>query len=139
MKNRTTPSNVTKLEPDQIFVFGSNLAGIHGAGAAFYARHNFGACPGEGVGLTGDCYAFPTKDRNIQTLPIDKIAYRTNGLEKAVTRNPDKTFLITAVGCGLAGYTVNDIAPLFRKLSTYQNVWLPAEFWEVLGRLNTVK
>ena len=124
------------LYPDEIFVFGSNEAGIHGSGAARTAREKFGAVYGVGVGITGDCYAIPTKDKNIQTLPPDKIrmyvedfkeyAWRTYALPRGGF-DADKIFLVTKIGCGLAGYKNEDIAPMFR--GSPKNCWFDLE-WE---------
>lgn len=105
--------------PGRVFVFGSNLAGIHGAGAAKYAVHNFGAVMGIGEGLmpTDDhpgCYGIPTKDEEIRTLSLDQVKqYVDNFIETAWERT-DLTFFITRIGCGLAGFTDYDIAPLFK-------------------------
>lgn len=117
---------ITKLEKDQIFVFGSNLAGRHGAGAALYAYMNFGAIPGKGEGFMGQSYAIPTKDRNIKTLPLSDIKTYVSNFLIYAKDNPDKTFLVTEIGCGLAGYKPKDIAPFF--VDTPLNVILPKSF-----------
>ena len=121
-------SNITKLEPHQIFVFGSNQAGRHGAGAAKYAKENFGAESGKGVGMQGQCYAIPTKDFRIKTLPLDKIAAYVSIFISAADMHPDKEFLVTEIGCGLAGYTPAEIAPLFERALEKKNVRLPESF-----------
>lgn len=109
-----------------IFVFGSNLSGIHGAGSAKYAADNHGAIWGIGVGLTGNSYAIPTKDCRIQTIPLLVIKkYVTQFLEFAQLQ-PDWTFNIVAIGCGLAGYQPEDIAPMFANAP--KNCVLPKEF-----------
>lgn len=96
-----------------IFVFGSNLAGRHGKGAALHARQVHGAKYGVGVGPTGNAYAIPTKDENIQTLPLDRIApYVADFLEYA-RENQHLQFEVTRIGCGLAGYTDSQISPMF--------------------------
>jgi hypothetical protein len=96
----------------EIFVFGSNLAGRHGKGAALYAKEKCGAIYGKGEGIQGDSYALPTKDANLRTLPLDTIAdHIVTFLEFALTR-PDLTFKITPIGCGLAGYRRDQIRPL---------------------------
>jgi hypothetical protein len=98
----------------KIFVFGSNLAGRHGMGAALDARVQHGAQYGVGVGRTGDSYAIPTKDEVLRTLPLTRIAgYVSDFLEYART-NPDLKFQVTRIGCGLAGYHDKDIAPMFK-------------------------
>ncbi len=96
-----------------IFVFGSNLAGIHGAGAARFARQFYGAVNGVGRGPTGDAYAIPTKDLNIDTLPLDWIAFHVGEFINYAKDHPLLRFNVTRIGCGLAGYTDADIAPLF--------------------------
>lgn len=97
----------------EIFVFGSNLAGRHGKGAALYARQNCGAVYGKGEGFQGQSYAIPTKDANLRTLPLDDIAnHVVSFLEFALSR-PDLTFRVTPIGCGLAGYKREQIRPMF--------------------------
>jgi hypothetical protein len=98
-----------------IFVFGSNLAGVHGAGAAREACVNYGAVMGVGVGHRGRSYALPTKDKQIKTLPIKDITLSVNLFLWHASISPEKTFWVTAVGCGLAGYKDKDIAPLFKE------------------------
>ena len=115
----------------EIFVFGSNLAGRHGKGAALYARNHHRAVYGQGEGLQGNSYAVPTKDSQLRTLPLEDIANHVcNFLEFALTR-PDLTFRVTPIGCGLAGYKPSDIAWMF-DLPCPRNVVLPDEFRSVL-------
>ncbi len=102
----------------QVFVFGSNRAGIHGAGAALYARKDLGALQGVGEGLlpTADkpgCYALPTKDENIQTLPLEEIRKHVDKFIEVAWERKDLSFFVTRVGCGLAGLQDKDIAPMF--------------------------
>jgi hypothetical protein len=125
-----TPENITHLEPEQIFVFGSNLAGVHGAGAASLAR-KWGAEWGKGYGLFGQTYALPTKDRDIETLSIGDIRIFVSRLKACIKENPDLHFLITKVGCGLAGYSEKDIGPLFEDFLDIPNCSLPIEFIEI--------
>lgn len=96
-----------------IFVFGSNLAGIHGAGAARYAVLHHGAVMRQGIGIQGDSYALPTKDHNIRTLTLAAIRHCIDDFINFALVHPEKTFMVTRVGCGLAGYRDSDIAPLF--------------------------
>lgn len=96
-----------------IFVFGSNLAGRHGAGAALYARQHRGAVYGQGVGRQGDSYAIPTKDERLVTLSLGVIAAYVGRFLRYAHEHPEERFEVTRVGCGLAGYTDADIAPLF--------------------------
>ena len=130
-KIKVTDENTNTLKENEIFVFGSNLAGIHGGGAALYAKNSFGAVIGVGEGLTGQCYALPTKDRNIETLSLNNI-YKSVEVLLEVVRNSDKFFIITAVGCGLAGYSVNDIAPMFEPFVHLSNCSLPQSFIDVI-------
>lgn len=109
-----------------IFVFGSNLAGRHGAGAAKCARNHYGAEYGVGVGRTGDSYAIPTKDYNIKTLPLDRIQNFVSDFKVYALHHPELEFNVTRIGCGLAGYTDNDIAPMFKDAPS--NVLLPKEW-----------
>lgn len=104
---------INTLRPEEIFVFGSNEAGIHGSGAAKLARDKFHAVLGEGDGFTGWCYGIPTKDRNIETLPLTKIQFYVNNFINTAM-DSSYTFLVTQIGCGLAGYTPANIAPLFK-------------------------
>ena len=107
-----------------IFVFGSNLAGHHGAGAAREAADNWGAIDGVGEGHTGQSYAIPTKDEQIKTLPIARIKTFVDRFIKYAVANPSLYFVITRVGCGLAGYKDKDIAPLFHAVP--ENCHIPA-------------
>jgi hypothetical protein len=112
------------VEP--IFVFGSNLAGRHGKGAALYARQHHGAVYGEGVGQQGNSYAIPTKDERLRTLPLDTIKYHADVFLYYARQNPNSSFKLTAIGCGLAGYKPSDIAWMFKDAPP--NVELPPEF-----------
>lgn len=126
-KGRVTPSWIDDLQENQVFVFGSNLAGMHGGGAARVARLRFGAVMGNGVGMQGRSYAIPTMQGGTETIrPYvnDFIAY--------AKKHPEMTFLVTPIGCGIAGFEPEDIAPLFEEASNVENIWLPKSFWEVL-------
>jgi hypothetical protein len=125
-KYKYTPENITSLDKNEVFVFGSNLAGIHGAGAAKLAHTNFGAIYGKGNGIQGQSYAIPTKDFAIETLEYTNIEKYTQDFITFARENPKKTFLVTLIGCGLAGYNPRDIAPLFNSVPL--NVILPKEF-----------
>lgn len=106
----------SQAKEETIFVFGSNESGIHGAGAALAAKRYYGAVYGKGVGLVGQSYGIPTKDKKIKTLPISEIQRYVKDFVKFSRENKDLNFLITRVGCGLAGYSDKDIAPLFRGI-----------------------
>lgn len=97
-----------------IFVFGSNLAGRHGKGAALYAKNNHGAEYGIGVGRTGNAYAIPTKDERIKPLPLDRIALFVADFLSYARTNPALEFQVTKIGCGLAGYREHEISPMFK-------------------------
>jgi len=131
-KIKITPENIQELGPNEIFVFGSNLSGIHGGGAAKLAKDKFGAVMGVGEGITGNCYALPTKDKNIETLTIGEIHKSIEVLYQYVRDNTSKCFLVTAVGCGLAGYVAKDIAPMFEPFVHLNNCSLPQSFIDII-------
>ena len=108
-----------------IFVFGSNLKGAHGAGAAKAANVYFGAKHGIGIGRTGMSYAIPTKDENIITMDLDRIRYFVTDFNLYAEANSDLKFFVTAIGCGLAGLHPKDIAPMFKVLSntSFPDTW----------------
>jgi len=128
-----TPDNITKLSDTEIFVFGSNYAGRHGRGAALLAVRKFGAINGKGTGLMGRSYGIATKDRNIKTLPLASIEAQVDKFMIFASKNKDKKFLVTEIGCGLAGYKIKDIAPMFLKHSIPDNVSLPKRFWDFVA------
>lgn len=125
---------ITQLKPNEIFVFGSNLSGIHGAGAARLASKQFGAEFGVGEGLTGQCYAIPTKDNELRTRPLNEIYYSVMKFIDTAKRRKDLTFLVTPIGCGLAGYNEHQIAPLFSPAIHVDNIVLPKEFLDHIKR-----
>ena len=131
MYNREyTPERITELKPNEIFVFGSNLAGAHGGGAARLAYNRFGAVWGQGVGLQGQCYAIPTMQGGVETIK----PYVDEFIRFAMTR-PDLKFYVTQIGCGIAGFTPDEIAPLFKDAIKMENVILPVDFVEVLSKI----
>jgi hypothetical protein len=115
-----------QVPTNAIFVFGSNLAGIHGAGAAKFARRYYGAKLGEGVGRTGRAYAIPTKNEKLEVLPLPVIAEFVRSFIDYAAEFPDERFELTPIGCGLAGYRYEQIAPLFKGVTN--NVRVPMEF-----------
>lgn len=120
-----------QYKEDMIFVFGSNLAGRHGKGAALFAIQNHGAIYGQSVGLQGNAYAIPTKDYTIQSaLPLETIENYVKEFLMFAEQNPWLEFFVTAIGCGLAGYTPDQIAPFFSGYP--DNVYLNDDFEEVL-------
>ena len=120
---RTTPEFITALEPNEIFVFGSNLEGMHGGGAALIAYREFGAVWGQGVGLQGQSYGIPTMQGGVET-----IRPYVDGFIEFAKKHPELTFLVTRIGCGIAGFTDEEISPLFKMAHDLQNVVLP-EGW----------
>jgi hypothetical protein len=114
--------------PSRIFVFGSNRSGRHGKGAALFARQNHGAIYGQGEGRQGDSYAIPTKDESLDPLTLDEISDHVHIFLGYARAHPELLFEVTRVGCGLAGYSDSQIAPMFRSLPANCVVapeWLP--------------
>ena len=124
----TLPADVSP----PIFVFGSNRAGRHGKGAALAARKHHGAIYGRGEGPQGSSYAIPTKDEQLRSLPLTEINHGVYRFIVYADDHPELTFTVTPIGCGLAGYRPEQIAPMFRVAGP--NVTLPPEFREVLER-----
>ena len=125
--DRVAPDQIDSLKPGEIFVFGSNLAGMHGGGAARVARNKFGAVMGQGVGLQGQSYAIPTMQGGVETIA----PYVDEFIRFADCHN-DMTFLVTRIGCGIAGFTDAEIAPLFTKAINIPCIHLPLSFWKEL-------
>lgn len=131
MEQRFTPEWITELEPGEIFVFGSNLAGVHGGGAARIALEKFGAVPGQGVGLQGRSYAIPTMQGGVET--VRPYVEEFVGFAR---RHQELTFLVTRIGCGIAGFRDEEIAPLFADALKMPNVVLPETFVKVIRKLD---
>lgn len=110
MKQRVTSNHIERLQPNEIFVFGSNLSGHHGGGTALLAMNKWGAIWGQGVGLQGQTYGIPTMQGGVETIRpyVDEFIQFAN-------KHPEMTFLVTEIGCGIAGFTPQEIAPLFAK------------------------
>ncbi len=129
-----TPENITSLGKDDIFVFGSNLAGIHAGGAARVAYERFGAIMGQGVGIQGQSYAIPTMQGGVDTIKpyVDEFI--------ALAREWDQnTFYVTRIGCGIAGFTDEEIAPLFAEALELYNVRLPESFVKIIRSNKNLK
>lgn len=131
-RNRTENPNISAdriemLEENEIFVFGSNLAGMHGGGAAWVANMKFGAEWGVGVGLTGRSYAIPTMHGGVETIKpyVDEFI-------RFAQANPELKFLVTRIGCGIAGFRDEEIAPLFDEATHVSNIYLPETFYNIL-------
>jgi len=124
-----TPDFVTELKDDEIFVFGSNIRGMHGGGAARIANMKFGAEWGVGEGITGKCYALPTMEGG-----VDYVAGKVQNFIKCASEHPELKFYVTRIGCGIAGFTDEEIAPLFLTAIEMDNVILPESFVEILNK-----
>lgn len=128
LPTRIIPSVIYSLAPNEIFVFGSNALGMHHAGAARVAYNEFGAEWGNGEGLQGQSYSIPTMEGEHNT----KLAIMR--FTQYAKEHPELKFLVTPVGCGIAGYTPEEIAPMFKDAAYLDNVYLPISFWKVLIR-----
>lgn len=120
--------NIKELDKDEIYVFGSNLKGIHDSDTALLAKTNFRAKQDEGEGITGQCYALPTKSDQTHVLFLKDLKKHIDRFISYAGRCPTTQFLVTKIGCGLAGYGVKDIAPLFNNCIYFKNIHLPKEF-----------
>lgn len=127
--DRITPARITNLKPNEVFVFGSNLAGFHGGGAAHIAHAKFGAIWGQGVGMQGQSYAIPTMQGGVETIKPYVDQFIDYARQNSIYR-----FYVTRIGCGIAGFTDEEIAPLFREAVDVENICLPTEWWALLDR-----
>lgn len=125
---RVTPDYISDLKENEIFVFGSNLEGEHGGGAARTAREKFGAIWGQGTGLQGQSYGIPTMHGGVEEIQ----PYVDEFIHFAMSR-PELIFLVTRVGCGIAGFHDSEIAPLFARAKDIPNIHLPESFWNILS------
>ena len=133
MIERTTPNIITKLKDNEIFIFGSNLSGRHGKGAAKTAL-GWGAKYGQAKGSQGRTYGIPTKDASIRrTLTIEEIKPFVDEFIEFAKANENFIFLVTEIGCGLAGLKPKEVAPLFKEAINVDNIHLPARFWHKLS------
>jgi len=134
MEGRITPNIITKLKDNEIFVFGSNLSGRHGKGAAKNAL-GWGAKWGQAKGLQGRTYGIPTKDASIRrTLTIEEIKPFVDEFIEFAKANENLIFLVTEIGTGLANHKKENIAPLFKQAVNYKNIYLSKDFWFILSR-----
>ena len=124
---RYTPERISELKDNEIFVFGSNMAGAHGGGAAWLAFKQFGAVWGEGVGMYGQTYAIPTMQGGVET-----IKPYVDDFIRFAKEHPGLTFLVTRIGCGIAGFRDEQIAPLFADAINVENIILPMSFVKCL-------
>lgn len=134
MSIKIAPDYIQSLLPHQVFVFGSNTQGRHGAGAAKIAKTKFGAIYGQAEGLQGQSYGVVTKDlaKGTQSIPLPQIEAQIIELLKFAETHPELEFLVTQIGCGLGGYQVGQIAELFKGKVIPINVALPKAFIEHL-------
>jgi O-acetyl-ADP-ribose deacetylase (regulator of RNase III) len=127
MRTQFTPEYITELKENEIFVFGSNLQGMHGGGAARIAYEEFGAIWGQGVGLQGQSYGIPTMHGG-----VDVIKPYVDEFVNFAKSHPELKFLVTRIGCGIAGFTDEEIAPLFKDAIEIENIYLPKSFYYVI-------
>jgi len=123
-----TPDRIDNLKPNEIFVFGSNIRGQHYGGAAYAANKYFSAEWGVGEGLTGQCYALPTMEGG-----VDYIQTKVDNFLQCAREHPELTFLVTRIGCGIAGFKDEEIAPLFKNALPMENVILPKSFVKIIA------
>jgi hypothetical protein len=128
INKRVTPDYISDLKENEIFVFGSNLEGEHGGGAARTAREKFGAIWGQGTGLQGQSYGIPTMHGGVEEIypHVDEFIH-------FAMAHPELIFLVTRVGCGIAGFHDSEIAPLFAGAKDIPNIHLPESFWNILS------
>ena len=121
---------ISQLASNEVFVFGSNLAGMHGGGAARVARERFGAVMGQGVGLQGQSYAIPTMQGGVETIQpyVDEFV-------RFAAEHPDMKFLVTPIGCGIAGFTAQEMGPLFAAAVEVDTIILPREFVQAIEKM----
>jgi len=127
LPTRITPSIINILKENEIFVFGSNIHGHHLGGAARAAMDHFGAIWGNGEGLQGQSYALPTMEG------INSFKEAAQRFIDYASQHPEYIFLVTPVGCGIAGYTPEEVAPLFQNATKLENIYLPLSFWRLLA------
>ena len=127
MEKRISSNFIKKLEENEIFVFGSNLEGMHGGGAARIAYEKFGAIWGQGVGLQGQSYGIPTMHGG-----VDVIKPYVNEFINYAKSHPELKFLVTRIGCGIAGFSDEEMSPLFKDAIEIENIYLPKDFYDIL-------
>lgn len=128
-KRRVSPQWITTLADGEVFVFGSNLEGLHGGGAALLAYERFGAIWGQGTGLQGKSYGIPTMHGG-----VDVIAPYVDDFIAFAREHRELKFLVTEIGCGIAGFTVEEMAPLFKDAIDEENIYLPQRFIKILEK-----
>ena len=116
---------ITILQENEYFVFGSNLLGSHGAGAALFAKENFGAIEGQAEGLQGRCYAIPTLTKDFQQREYSDLKTSIQKFMNFAIENPDKKFLMSAIGTGIAGFSESYMQGFFRYIDVPDNIIKP--------------
>lgn len=129
MEKRISKDFIKELKENEIFVFGSNLEGMHGGGAARIAYEEFGAIWGQGIGLQGQCYGIPTMHGGVNDIK----PYVDEFIDFAKS-HPELKFLVTRIGCGIAGFTDKEMAPLFKDAIEIENIYLPESFYSNILR-----
>lgn len=140
---KSSPKIISELKDNEIFCFGSNTSGRHGLGAAKLAFEKFGAVYGKGKGLVGQTYAIPTReffknDQNnweLRTLPLNVISVHVTDFLNIASVHKELNFLVTLIGTGHAGYSISDIAPLFKSAKNCDNIFLPQEFIDIIKEI----
>jgi len=140
VNKRITPENITELKPNEVFVFGSNINGIHGGGAAATAMR-WGAVMGNGFGIQGQTYAIPTlwfpiTNPGMEIIPLHSIKNQVDIFIDYAKKYPEKNFLVTAIGTGIAGIPIEEMALMFENAIKVKNIYLPIVFWDYLLNLN---
>ena len=131
--SRITPDLITRLADNEVFVFGSNEQGLHYGGAAKAAVNNFGAIMGQGTGLQGKSYAIPSMSG------LGVLGEYVKEFYEFAKAHPEKRFLVTPIGCGIAGFRESEVAPLFEICRDLKNVTLPASFWDIIGEPSAIE
>ena len=133
MKKKLTPDNIQELTENQIFVFGSNMNGNHAGGAARLAVEKFGAVMGQAEGIQGQSYAIPTLDKDMQKIAEEGLTTYLGNFREFAEEHPEKEFLLTAIGTGIAGFDTNYMAYMILRANIPDNVTLPKEFTKIKG------
>lgn len=128
--DKLTSELISELKDNEIFVFGSNTKGLHAGGAAYYASKLFGAEWGVSEGPTGRTYAIPTCTPSIEKVSVNELKNSIDRFIQYAKENPTLNFLVTPIGCGIAGWNVADVAPMFEAAKSLPNVSLPESFWK---------
>ncbi|RAJ24290.1 A1S_2505 family phage non-structural protein, partial [Pedobacter cryoconitis] len=138
LTQKITPSNISKLKKNEVFVFGSNLNGHHIGGAAKLAKESFGAIENQGKGIQGKSYGIPTLNYAMAKISIENLQNSVNEFGLYASENLKTTFFVTEIGCGIAGFKSEEVAPLFKNLVNIDNITLPQSFVDVIESIHSV-